>query len=613
MVARQDSDAPDGKGAREDRPRVDLGASTRRAFALVWATSHRLTLGIAAVTVVAGLMPAGIAWVGKNLVDAIVHASQGTASADEIWPWLALELVLVVMLAASQRVMAIMRTLLRALLGHRVNVMILEKALELELVHFEDSELYDRMTRARREASQRPLSLVTRTFDGLQTALSLVTYAVLLMDFSPLAVVVLVIAGLPSFLAEAKFAGDAFRLFKWRTPETREQGYLETLLAREDYVKEVKLFGLGHRFLERYRSIFRTVYGEDRRLTLRRGGWALGLGMLATLAFYGAYAWIALAAARGDVTIGAMTMYLAVFRQGQVALSSLLSAVSGLYEDNLYLSSLYELLDEKVERPSGDASSDGPLPDDGLRFEHVSFTYPGASEPALNDVSFHIPAGRKLAIVGENGSGKTTLVKLLARFYQPQSGRITFDGRELSAWDPVAFRRRIGIIFQDFVRYQMKVGENIGAGDDLAFDELARWREAADKGLAAPFIESMPKAYDTQLGRWFRDGRELSLGQWQKIALSRAFMRKDADIVVLDEPTASMDAEAEVKVFERFRALTDDQIAIVISHRFSTVRMADFILVLDRGRVVESGTHEELVHMRGRYATLFELQAAGYR
>ncbi len=597
----------------DDRIPVDLVATTRRAIALVWSTNRRLTLGLALGTLIGGLMPAAIAVVGKLLVDAIVAASRGEAPTEAVIPWLVLELALVVLLATNQRVLGIFKSLLRAQLGHRVNVMVLDKSLELELSQFEDADTYDKITRARREASQRPLSLVTRTFDALQAGLSLASYAVLLIDFSPWAVLALAAAGVPVFIAETKFAGDAFRIFRWRTPETRQQNYLETVLAREDHVKEVKLFGLGRRFLDRYIAIFKILYAEDRRLTLRRGIWGIALGTISTAAFYGAYAWIALETVAGTITLGGMTMYLAVFRQGQSAFSSLLSSIAGIYEDNLYLSSLYELLDEPVARPSGTQASDGPLPDDGLRFEHVSFTYPGASEPALSDVSFHIPAGRKLAIVGENGSGKTTLVKLLARFYEPSAGRILFDGRELSEWDPVAFRRRIGVIFQDFVRYQMKVGENIGAGDDEAFEDEARWREAADKGLAAPFIEAMPRGYDTQLGKWFKDGRELSLGQWQKIALSRAFMRKDADILVLDEPTASMDAEAEVKVFERFRELTDEQIAIVISHRFSTVRMADFILVLDRGRVVESGTHEELLARRGRYATLFELQAAGYR
>ncbi|MCC6624547.1 MAG: ABC transporter ATP-binding protein [Deltaproteobacteria bacterium] len=607
------ADPPSAKP--DDRPalkqRLAVFRFALRAFALVWTTSRPLTVGLALGTLTAGLLPGAIALVGKELVDAIVLATRG-APHDAVVDWLVVEAALVVALATVQRVLGILRSLLRAQLGHRVNVLILDKALQLELAHFEDADFYDRVTRARREASQRPLSLVTRTFEAIQSGITVTSYAVLLAAFSPLALLVLVAAGLPAFFAEAKFAGDAFRLFKWRTPEVREQGYLETVVAREDHVKEVKLFGLGRRFLDRYIAIFHLLYAADRKLTMRRGLWGLGLGILSTAAFYGAYVWIALETAHGHMSLGAMTMYVMVFRQGQSSLSSLLSNVSGLYEDHLYLSSLYELLDEPITHMSGTAT-EGPSPGDGLRFEDVSFTYPGSQTPALDHVTFHVPAGSKLAIVGENGSGKTTLVKLLARLYDPTGGRVLFEGLDLRQWNPEALRRRIGIIFQDFVRYQMTVGQNIGAGDEPAYDDRDRWKEAADKGLATPVVEALPKGFDTQLGRWFKDGRELSLGQWQKVALSRAFMRKDADILVLDEPTASMDAEAEVKVFERFRELTEDQIAIVISHRFSTVRMADTIIVLDQGRVVEAGSHAELVARGGRYATLFSLQAAGYR
>ncbi|MBM4361533.1 MAG: ABC transporter ATP-binding protein [Deltaproteobacteria bacterium] len=585
---------------------------SRRAVALVWSTSRALTVGLGAGALLAGLLPGAIAWVGKLLVDAVVAATEGGGAREQVLRWVLLEAALVVGLAAVQRGLGIVRALLRAQLGNRVNVMILEKALELELRHFEDAELYDRMTRARREASSRPLSLVVRTFDAVQATISLASYAALLAVFSPYAVGLLLVAGVPSFIAEAKFAGDAFRLFRFRTPETREQLYLETVLAREDHVKEVKLFGLGRRFLDRYQAIFEQLYAADRKLTLRRGLWALGLGVVGTAAFYGAYLWIALAAVAGDLTLGAMTMYVVVFKQGQAGLAQLLGDVGGMYEDNLYLSSLYELLDEPVARPGGAASA-GPDPGDGLRFEDVGFTYPGEGQPALSHVTVHVPPGSKLAIVGDNGSGKTTLVKLLARLYEPTEGRILLEGRDLREWDPEALRARIGVIFQDFVRYQLRVGENIGAGDDRAYLDRARWSEASDKGLASPFIEAMPRGFDTQLGKWFKDGRELSGGQWQKIALSRAFMRRDASILVLDEPTAAIDAEAEAKIFGRFRELTAEQIAIVISHRFSTVRMADAILVLDGGRVVERGSHDELVAAGGRYATLFGLQAAGYR
>jgi ATP-binding cassette subfamily B protein len=584
-----------------------------RAVQLVWSTSRGLTLALSLLSVVAGVLPGAIAYVGKLIIDAVVAAAREPGHDPRaVVELVALEMGLVMLLALASRGISAVRSLLRAILGHRVNVLILEKALTLELTHFEDSELYDRMTRARREASSRPLSLVMRTFGLAQDSISLVTYGALLVSFSGWAVLMLVVAALPAFVAEARYSGEAFRLFRFRTPESREQTYLEVVIAREDYAKEVQLFGLGRRMLERYERIFRRIFAEDKSLTIRRTVWGYVLGLLSTLAFYGAYAWIAISAAAGAIGLGAMTMYVMVFKQGQSAFSSVLSAVSGLYEDNLYLGTLYEFLEEDVPPPAG-AITSGVDRSQGIVFEHVSFSYPGAERPALAGVSLQIRPGEKLALVGENGSGKTTLIKLLTRLYSPTTGRILLDGVDLREWDPRALRERIGVIFQDFARYQFTVGENVGVGDVRAIDDQARWEEAAEKGLAAPFIEQLPERYETQLGRWFKNGRELSLGQWQKIALSRAFMRRQADILVLDEPTASMDAEAEMQIFERFRALTEKQIALLISHRFSTVRMADQIVVLDGGRIVESGSHDELVAKDGRYARLFSLQAAGYR
>jgi ATP-binding cassette subfamily B protein len=586
---------------------------SRRALELVWSTSRGLTSSLALLTIIAGVLPASVAYVGSLIVDAVLAAIRaGGTDASRVIELVLLEGALVATIAGVQRGLSLCQSLLRALLGQRVNVMILEKALTLELRHFEDSEFYDKLTRARREASVRPLSLITRTFGLVQNAISLASYAALLVRFSSWAVAVLLLAGLPAFIAEAKFSGDAFRLFRWRSPETRMQLYLETVLAREDHAKEVKLYGLGPRLLERYREIFRRLYKEDRALTIRRDLWGFGLGLLGTVALYLAYAWIALSTVRRAITLGQMTMYLALFRQGQSAVSAMLSAVGGMYEDNLYLSTLYEYLETSVPGPGG-AAVEGPHPQDGVRFEDVTFSYPGEPQAALEHISFHLRPGESLALVGENGSGKTTLIKLLTRLYAPTSGRILLDGRDLKEWDEGSLRERIGVIFQDFARYQMLVGENVGAGDERYFEDEARWREAAAKGQASDFIDTLPAGYQTQLGKWFRDGRELSGGQWQKIALSRAFMRIRADILVLDEPTAAMDARAEAEIFEHFRQLAHGRITILISHRFSTVRMADEIIVLDRGRIIEHGSHEQLMQLDGRYAHLFTLQARGYR
>ncbi|MDA8617481.1 ABC transporter ATP-binding protein/permease [Gammaproteobacteria bacterium] len=587
------------------------------AMRIVWDTSAPLMIAMALTTLIVGLLPAAIASVGGLFVDAVAGALGSAGAAAEVarseaLTFVYIEVGLVLLMTAAQQANTVCQTVLRVLLGNKINVMILEKALTLELAHFEDAEYYDKLVRARREASSRPLSLVTKTFDLLRNVISLIAIGVFLFQFSPYAVLLLSIAGVPAFIAEAKFSGEAFRVNKRRSAERRMQIYLEMVLTREDGVKEVKLLQLGKIFLQRYVDIFLAIYKEDRSLVLRRGVWGYGLGIIASGAFYFAYGWVGFAAIAGAITIGQMTMYIAQFRLGQSAVTSSLTSVNGMYEDNLYLSNLTEYLEHEVPEQSGNLHA-GPRPEDGIRFENVSFFYPGSDVPALDNVSLHITPGESLAIVGENGSGKTTLIKLLTRLYTPTQGQILLEGLPLQDWDIDTLRRKIGVIFQDFAHYQLIVGENIGIGDSDNLDSENEIEIAAKKGMADEFVRDLPSGYKTQLGTWFKDGKELSGGQWQKVALSRAFMRSKADILILDEPTAAIDAKAEADIFAHFAELTANRISIIISHRFSTVRRADHIIVLEKSKIMEQGSHEELLELGGQYATLFKLQAEGYQ
>ncbi len=584
-----------------------------KALGLVWTTSQTLTVTLAILSLLAGLLPGAIAYIGKLIVDRVVIAASSGVEIDRDRALfdVGIEAIAIVIFAGVQKGLVVCQSLLRVLLGQRVNESILEKALTLDLAHFEDSEFYDKMSQARSQASSRPLSLINRTFGLCQSALTLITFGGLLWRFSVWAVVVLIVAAIPSFIAETRFSEHAFRLFRWRSPETRQQHYLETLLAREDYAKEVQLYQLGGMLLQRYRDIFNQLYGDDRDLTIKKGVWGYLLGLLSTAAFYAAYAWIVIEAISARISLGEMTMYLVVFRQGQSTFSAALTSIGGMYEDNLYLANLYEFLDRPIPQSTGKVTK-GIVPN-GIWFEHVSFSYPGSQQPVLKDICLHLQPGEKLAIVGENGSGKTTLIKLLTRLYVPSSGRIFLDGVDLNDWDINVLRQRIGVIFQNFVQYQFTVGENVGVGDVKHLADRQEWEIAADKGMATSFIDRLPQGFNTQLGKWFKDGQELSGGQWQKIALARAFMRSTADILILDEPTAAMDAEAEMTIFDRFRSLTKNQMVVLISHRFSTVRMADKIIVMANGEIIEQGSHQQLLKASGRYAHLFSLQAAGYQ
>lgn len=587
-------------------------------FRLVWEADRRGLIVVMALTGIAALLPAAMAWVGKLIVDAVVHAAKTGADADKryVLELVGLELGLMIVSTFVTRLSGLMRELLRANLGNVINTRIIEKALKLELRHFEDSATYDKMQNARREASSRPLSLVMQGLNIIQNGITLVAYAAILVRLSPWSVLVLALAAIPAFIAEAKLAGESFRLYTWRAPEGRKLNYLEWILTRDSHVKEVKLFGLGGLILGRYRKLFSKFYDEDKRLAYRRLGWGLGLGLLSLATFYACYALVATRAASSQISLGDMALYLAVFRQGQGAFQTILSGIGSMYEDSLFMSNLFVYFAIPVggETPRLlNPKSPPRATANRIELKNVTFRYPGKDKDAIRNLTLTLEPGEKLALVGENGAGKSTIVKLLLRLYDPTEGEILYGGVDLRDIDVNDLRSRFGAVFQDFVRYQFSAGENIGLGHVPFLDETPKVQRAAEQGGAATVIDTLPKKYETMLGGWFEAGQELSAGQWQKLAVSRAFMRDDAEVLILDEPTASIDAEAEHELFKRFQTLAEKRTGIIISHRFSTVRIADRIAVINDARLEEIGSHDELMKKNGRYARLFELQARGYR
>lgn len=595
----------------------DAARNIRRAFRLVWEAHPPSTVLMAVWTLIGGLIPVGQAYVAKLIVDGVVGSLQAQATAAEglrtVVPFLLAEFVLVVLQSAVAQARSLTEHILHARLNLTINTRIIRKSLELDLAHFENAEYYDKLQNARREADWRGLQIMNGGFYLVQNVLTLASYAAVLISFNIWLALLLFLATLPAFIAQSKYADLTFRVISWRAPEARKLSYLEYLLTDYDAVKEVKLFGLGEPLLGRYANLFWSFLREDQAIAQRRSLASLGWGLLATLTYYGAYAWIVLQTLASAITLGDMTLYLMIFRNSQGIFESIFWGLSEMYENGLFMSNLFTFL-ELVPQMRRAAAPKSPLTGGrrGVEFRGVSFRYEGHDDWALRDVNLRIGPREKVALVGPNGAGKTTLIKLLGRLYDPTEGQILFDGVDLRDYDPAELRTRIGVIFQDFVRYHLAAFENIGFGQVEALDDRPRIEASAAKSGAHPVIAALPDGYETILGRWFARGRDLSGGEWQKIALARAFMRS-CDILVLDEPTASLDAENEFQVFQQFRRLTEDKMAILISHRFSTVRMADRIYVLDQGRVQEQGSHAELLAHNGIYARLFTLQAASYR
>lgn len=591
--------------------------NTPEAFRLVWYASRGSALVGVLLTVIAAVLPAGQAWAGKLIIDGIVSAvNQGMAPMDGlryVLPYLLLELGLVLAGSITGQVRSLTDRILQSQLTNHVNSLIINKAISLDLQFFENPIFYDTLQNARRQADTSALSIVNSTLQMLQQVITLVSLVALLVRFSIWLPVLVIAAAIPAFFSQSQYAERAFRAVTRRAPEARLLNYLEQLLTGNDTVKEIKLFGLGRPLLKRYQELFTRFYMEDRAIAERRTLAGLGWGLLANLAYYGSYAWIVLRTIAGAITLGDMTMFLSIFRQSQSSIRSLLDSVNRLYESNLFLDNLVSFLrlQPLLVAPENGRTAPAPIRQ-GIEFRNVSFSYPGSETMVLRDINLHIRPGERIALVGLNGAGKTTLIKLLTRLYDPTHGQVLLDGVDLREYDLTSLHQRFGVIFQDFVRYQFTVRENIGFGQVDELDNTGRIVGAADRGGAAPIIAQMPQGYDTMLGRRWEKGAELSGGEWQKIALARAFMR-EAEVLVLDEPTSALDAEAEYEVFRRFGELMEGRIAVLISHRFSTVRMADRIVVLSAGKIVELGSHAELMALDGAYARLFNLQAEGYR
>lgn len=580
---------------------------------MVWDTSPGLSIAVICLRFVSALLPVAMLWISKLIVDQVVAAVAGRAViTNDIWWLLGGEVALAVLGDGLSRATALCDSLLGDRFTNHVSLRMMAHATQLDLVSFEDPVFYDKMERARRQTTSR-LGMLASLASMTQQILTLLSLSVGIIAFSPWLLLLLIAAVVPPFLGETRFAMLAYSLMYQWTPERRELDYLRMLGASNNSAKEVKIFGLGDHLTERARQLFDRFYRDNRGLAIKRAVTGTLLNLLPTAGYYSAYAYILYRALTGTLTVGDLTFLTAAFARSRGLIEQIFASFSGIAEQALFIEDLFDFFRTQPSIASRPEALPAPRPiRSGFEFRGVSFAYPGSEKLVLDLVSFRIEAGERIALVGENGAGKTTLVKLLARLYDPTSGAILLDGVDLRDYKVEDLRNEIGVIFQDYMRYDMRVVENIGFGRIEELDDRDRVRQAAAKAYADSVVNSLPGGYEQMLGRRFEGGVDLSGGQWQKIALARAYMR-DAQVLILDEPTATLDARAEYEVFLRFAELTRGRMAVLISHRFSTVRMADRILVLEHGRILEQGSHSQLVALGGRYAELFELQAAGYR
>jgi ATP-binding cassette, subfamily B, bacterial len=595
------------------RMRLASLRNVRPLLAMVWETSPPLVLATAFLRLIRALLPAATLWVSKLILDAVVaRISRGTGNLAALWKLIALELTLAVASDLLGRVNTLCDSLLGDRFTNRVSVRLMQHASRLDLASFEDPVFYDKLERARRQTTGR-LGLLAALLGVCQDFLSLISLSGLLIVFSPWLMVLLIAAVIPAFLGETHFTTLAYSvLYRW-TPQRRMLDYLRLLGASAASAKEVKMFGLGEHLAGHYQHLAEAIDAENKRLAIRRAVAGSALNLVSTGGYYGAYAVVLLRTLAGRISLGTFTLLTGAFSRSRGYIERILSSFNDISEQAMFLKDLFDFFEMEPAIRTLPGALPAPRPiRSGFEFRNVAFAYPGSERLVVRNISFRLEAGEKLALIGENGAGKTTIVKLLARLYDPVAGRILLDGVDLREYDVEDLRHEIGVIFQDYLRYDMLVRENIGFGRLESLADSGRIGVAAQKSLAKGVIDRLPQGYDQMVGRRFEGGVDLSGGEWQKLALARAYMR-DAQLLILDEPTATLDARAEYEVFQRFADLTRGRMAVLISHRFSTVRMADRILVLADGAVQEQGTHSHLVSLGGRYAELFELQAAGYR
>jgi ATP-binding cassette subfamily B protein len=580
---------------------------------MVWETSPPLVLTSVILRLFRALLPVSMLWVSKLILDAVVaRISTGRGDVAEIWKLVGIEFAL----AIASDLLGRANTLCDSLLGdrftNRLSVRLMQHADRPDLSSFEDPVFYDKLERARRQTTGR-LGLLSALLSLGQDAVSLVSLSAGLIVFSPWLMVLLVAAVIPAFLGETHFTNLAYSvLYRW-TPQRRRLDYLRMLGASVQSAKEVKIFGLGPHLTKRYSQVSDDIFQENKTLSIKRASVGSLLNLISTGGYYGAYAVVLVRVLGGGISIGTFTFLTGAFARSRSYIEKILGSFNDISEQALFLKDLFEFFEMEPSIRSKPGALVAPRPiRDGFEFRNVAFAYPGASRMVVQNINFRLYAKEKIALIGENGAGKTTLVKLLARLYDPIQGSILLDGVDLREYDVDDLRTQIGVIFQDYMRYDMLARENIGFGSIESIGDQDRIERAAHKSLAGQVIGRLPGGYDQMIGRRFEGGVDLSGGEWQKFALARAYMR-DAQLLILDEPTATLDARAEFEVFQRFAELTQDRMAVLISHRFSTVRMADRILVLADGEIREHGTHDQLVALGGRYAELFELQAAGYR